>query len=114
MSPGTFEHLHLIALYPYALVLSKPEQNIQRDRDQVRHLARAVPWPCEEPSSAADLLRASESLPAPKRLLVQREYQKPPKLIQRNRKRPPQPQSISSRRKDRRQEISTLRRVFLM
>ncbi len=40
MFPGPFEHLHLMALDPYDLALSKLERNIQRDRDDVRHLAR--------------------------------------------------------------------------
>ena len=44
MFPGTFEHLHLMALDPYDLALSKLERNIQRDRDDVRHLARTVPF----------------------------------------------------------------------
>jgi hypothetical protein len=44
MFPGTCEHLHLMALDPYNLALSKPERNIQRDRDGVRHLARTVPF----------------------------------------------------------------------
>ncbi len=41
--PNTFEHLHLCALDPYDLGLSKLERNIQRDRDDVKHLARTVP-----------------------------------------------------------------------
>jgi hypothetical protein len=40
---GTFEHLRLCALDPYDLALSKLERNIQRDRDDVRHLAKTVP-----------------------------------------------------------------------
>lgn len=38
-----FKHLHLFALDPYDLALSKIERNTQRDRDDVRHLARVVP-----------------------------------------------------------------------
>ena len=43
MFPGTFEHLRLFALDPYDLALSKLERNIQRDRDDVRYLARTFP-----------------------------------------------------------------------
>jgi hypothetical protein len=41
--PGTFKHLCLFALDPYDLALSKIERNTQRDRDDVKHLARTVP-----------------------------------------------------------------------
>lgn len=41
--PKTFKHLRLLALDPYDLVLSKLERNIQRDRDDVKHLAKIVP-----------------------------------------------------------------------
>jgi len=41
--PETFEHLRLFALDPYDLALSKIERNSQRDRDDVKHLARTVP-----------------------------------------------------------------------
>ena len=41
--PGAFKHLRLFALDPYDLALSKLERNIQRDRDDVKHLARTVP-----------------------------------------------------------------------
>jgi len=40
---STFKHLRLFALDPYDLALSKLERNIQRDRDDVKHLGRAVP-----------------------------------------------------------------------
>lgn len=43
MFPGSFKHLHLFALDPYDLALSKIERNTQRDRDDVKHLARTVP-----------------------------------------------------------------------
>src|SRR5215813_2421607 len=43
MFPGTYKHLRLCALDPYDLALSKLERNIQRDRDDVKHLARSVP-----------------------------------------------------------------------
>ncbi len=42
-SRGTFQHLRLLAFDPYDLALSKLERNIQRDRDDVLHLARTVP-----------------------------------------------------------------------
>src|SRR2546426_7643701 len=41
--PGTFKHLRLLALDPYDVALSKIERNSQRDRDDVKHLARIVP-----------------------------------------------------------------------
>jgi hypothetical protein len=44
MFPGTFKHLRLLAFECYDLALSKLERNTQRDRDDVRHLARAVPF----------------------------------------------------------------------
>ena len=43
MFPGSFNHLRLFALDPYDLALSKLERNTQRDRDDVKHLARYVP-----------------------------------------------------------------------
>jgi hypothetical protein len=45
--PKTFKHLRLFALDPYDLALSKLERNIQRDRDDVLHLARTVPFDLE-------------------------------------------------------------------
>lgn len=44
MSPRTFRNLHLMALDPYDLALTKLERNIERDRNDVRYLARAVPF----------------------------------------------------------------------
>jgi Nucleotidyltransferase of unknown function (DUF6036) len=41
--PKSFRHLRLCALDPYDLALSKLERNIQRDRDDVKYLARTVP-----------------------------------------------------------------------
>ena len=41
--PEAFKHLRIHALDPYDLALSKIERNTQRDRDDVRHLARKVP-----------------------------------------------------------------------
>ena len=43
MFAKTFRHIRLFALDPYDLALSKIERNTQRDRDDVKHLARAVP-----------------------------------------------------------------------
>ena len=40
----TFKRLRLLGLDPYDLALSKLERNTQRDRDDVRHLARTVPF----------------------------------------------------------------------
>ncbi len=47
MFPGAYEHLRLCALDPYDLALSKLERNIQRDRDDVKHLASFVPLELE-------------------------------------------------------------------
>jgi len=44
MCPGAFPHLRMFALDPYDIALSKLERNIQRDRDDVRHLARVTPF----------------------------------------------------------------------
>lgn len=44
MFPGTFRHLRLLAFDPYDLALAKLERNIQRDRDDVKHLARTIPF----------------------------------------------------------------------
>ena len=42
MFPGAFTHLRLLALDPYDLALSKLERNSQRDRDDVKFLARSA------------------------------------------------------------------------
>ena len=47
MFPGTFKHLRLLAFDPYDLALAKLERNIQRDRDDIKHLARTVPLDLE-------------------------------------------------------------------
>lgn len=44
MFPCAFTHLHRMALDPYDLALSKLERNSQKDRDDVRFLARTVPF----------------------------------------------------------------------
>lgn len=44
MFPGTFRHLHLMALDPYDLALTKLERNIERDRRDVTFLARSIPF----------------------------------------------------------------------
>lgn len=41
--PGCFRNLHLFALDPYDLALSKLERNGEQDRDDVRWLARNIP-----------------------------------------------------------------------
>jgi hypothetical protein len=40
---GPWEGLRLFALDPYDIALAKQERNLQRDRDDVLYLARAVP-----------------------------------------------------------------------
>jgi len=42
--PKVFRHLRLFALDPYDLALSKLERNIERDRDDVKHLAKIIPF----------------------------------------------------------------------
>jgi hypothetical protein len=44
MFPGTYANLRIMALDSYDLVLSKLERNSQKDRDDVRFLARRVPF----------------------------------------------------------------------
>lgn len=41
--PDSFRNLRLYALDPYDVALAKLERNIQRDRDDVKYLARTVP-----------------------------------------------------------------------
>jgi Nucleotidyltransferase of unknown function (DUF6036) len=43
MFPGAYQRLRICALDPYDLALSKLERNIQRDRDDVKHLAQFIP-----------------------------------------------------------------------
>ncbi len=43
MFPEAYKHLRICVLDPYDLALSKLERNIQRDRDDVKHLAQFVP-----------------------------------------------------------------------
>jgi hypothetical protein len=40
MYPATWVHLHLYALEAHDLALSKLQRNIERDRDDIQHLAR--------------------------------------------------------------------------
>lgn len=44
---GEFQHIKLFALDPYDIALAKIERNIQRDRDDVKHLAKVVPFDLE-------------------------------------------------------------------
>src|SRR5579859_7832629 len=44
MFPGAFQHLRRFALDLYELALSKLERNRQRDRDDVKYLAKTVPF----------------------------------------------------------------------
>ena len=41
--PGAFKNVRLLALDPYDIALSKLERNTQRDRDDVKYLARTLP-----------------------------------------------------------------------
>lgn len=43
IAAGAFKRIRLFALDPYDLALAKLERNIQRDRDDVKHLARTTP-----------------------------------------------------------------------
>jgi hypothetical protein len=43
VAAGAFKRLLLFALDPYDLALAKLERNIQRDRDDIKHLARMIP-----------------------------------------------------------------------
>lgn len=45
--PKVFKHLRLLALDPYDLALSKLERNLQRDRDDIKYLAKTVPLDLE-------------------------------------------------------------------
>lgn len=47
MFPGSFKNLRLLAFDPYDLALAKLERNIQRDRDDVKYLARKIPFDLE-------------------------------------------------------------------
>lgn len=44
MFPGAFRYLRLLAFDPYDVALAKLERNLQRDRDDVKHLARIIPF----------------------------------------------------------------------
>ena len=44
MTPGVYRYLRLMALDPYDIALSKLERNNQKDRDDVRFLARTIPF----------------------------------------------------------------------
>jgi hypothetical protein len=44
MFEGNFKHLRLYALDPYDIALTKLERNQPRDREDVQHLARKVPF----------------------------------------------------------------------
>lgn len=47
MFPGTYNHLRLFALDPYDMALTKLSRNIQRDREDVKHLAKTIPFDLE-------------------------------------------------------------------
>ncbi len=42
--PGAYKKLRLFALDPYDIALTKIERNTTRDREDVKHLARVVPF----------------------------------------------------------------------
>jgi hypothetical protein len=44
MFPDAYRYLRLMALDPYDLALSKLERNNRKDRDDVRYLARTIPF----------------------------------------------------------------------
>src|SRR5262245_39946899 len=44
MFPGALQRLRLLAFDPYDLALAKLERNSQRDRDDVKYLARTIPF----------------------------------------------------------------------
>ncbi|MGH9837608.1 MAG: DUF6036 family nucleotidyltransferase [Blastocatellia bacterium] len=44
MFPREFKHLRLFAFDPYDVALAKLERNFIRDRDDVKHLARTIPF----------------------------------------------------------------------
>jgi len=47
MFPGTFKNIRLFALDPYDIALTKLERNSPKDREDVKYLARAVPFDLE-------------------------------------------------------------------
>jgi hypothetical protein len=47
LCPGVFERLHLKVMDPYDIALSKLSRNIDRDHEDVMHLARTVPFDLE-------------------------------------------------------------------
>ncbi|MEK7832255.1 MAG: DUF6036 family nucleotidyltransferase [Acidobacteriota bacterium] len=47
MFQGAFKRLRLLAFDPYDLALAKLERNIQRDRDDMKYLARTIPFDLE-------------------------------------------------------------------
>jgi Nucleotidyltransferase of unknown function (DUF6036) len=42
--PGVYTNLRLFALDPYDIALTKIERNIERDRDDVKYLAKTIPF----------------------------------------------------------------------
>lgn len=44
MFPGTFKNIRLFALDPYDIALTKLERNSPKDREDVKYLARTVPF----------------------------------------------------------------------
>lgn len=86
--PKSFQHLRLCALDSYDLALSKLERNIQRDRDDVKYLARTVPFDLQ---------------------VLKERYQKETALAARQpRARGPYTQTLDLGRRGRKKAISTL------
>ena len=42
--PNAFKHREVVGLDPYDVALSKLERNTQRDPDDIKHLAKSVPF----------------------------------------------------------------------
>lgn len=47
MFPGTFKNIRLFALDPYDIALTKLERNSPKDREDMKYLARTVPFDLE-------------------------------------------------------------------
>lgn len=62
MYPGAYRHLRLMALDPYDIALSKLERNNQKDRDDVRFLARAIPVSIPRQSRGLSFVSRSKRL----------------------------------------------------
>jgi hypothetical protein len=74
MFPGAYQKLHLMALDSYDLPRSKLETNSQKDRDDVRFLARGIPLDLDvlQARYTAELptLKPVRTLPNPDRPMI--------------------------------------------